>query len=97
MLVLCSILQQIRGHDDIVATKKIYIRINIFARRSFDLNIIKASRIKKGITQEKCAKDIGISVRTLQRYERGEISSLPVVLKMLIYLDIDPRKYNVGL
>lgn len=61
------------------------------------MNIIKASRIKKGITQEKCAKDIGISVRTLQRYERGEISSLPVVLKMLIYLDIDPRKYNVGL
>lgn len=36
---------------------------------------LKKIRQERGISQEKCARDIGISVRTLQRYENGEYNA----------------------
>lgn len=46
-------------------------------------SIIKALRIKKGITQEQFAADIGISVQTVSRWENSvnypDLSMLPIL------------------
>ena len=51
-------------------------------------NQIKNYRNYRGITQQECADAIGISVRTLQRYERGETQNLRAFSQIARYLDV---------
>lgn len=55
---------------------------------------LKQLRYDRGISQEKCAKEVGISVKTLQRYENAEYreynGTIYVLKKLADY-------YNVGL
>lgn len=55
-------------------------------------NHIRDLRKKRGITQQECAEAIGISVRTLQRYEKGETENLTIFLKIADYLKVDINK-----
>ena len=45
---------------------------------------IKAARINKGLSQEKAAKELKISVSSLQNYESGKVSpTLETCMKMV--------------
>ena len=45
---------------------------------------IRAARINKGLSQEKAAKELKISVSSLQKYESGKISpTLETCMKMV--------------
>ncbi len=55
-------------------------------------NIIKITRKKMGLTQEEFAERLGISVRTLQRYECAPNLKFHLFLKMMKILHIDPQK-----
>ncbi|WP_022755196.1 helix-turn-helix domain-containing protein [Butyrivibrio fibrisolvens] len=52
-------------------------------------NQIKELRQRRGISQQKCADDLGISMRTLQRYEKGETENLTHFIKLANYLNVD--------
>ena len=52
-------------------------------------NQIKELRQSRGISQQKCADDLGISMRTLQRYEKGETENLTHFIKLANYLNVD--------
>lgn len=52
-------------------------------------NQIKKLRQRRGISQQKCADDLGISMRTLQRYEKGETENLSLFVKLADYLNVD--------
>lgn len=52
-------------------------------------NQIKALRKSRRISQQKCADDLGISMRTLQRYEKGETENLTHFIKLADYLHVD--------
>ena len=51
-------------------------------------NKIRELRIKKGISQQQCADDIGISIRTLQRYEKGYLGGIEYLKKIADYFDV---------
>lgn len=51
-------------------------------------NGIKRIREEKGISQQKCAEELGISIRTLQRYEKGETENLTYFVRIAEYLDV---------
>lgn len=52
-------------------------------------NRISELRKEKGISQQKCADDLGISLRTLQRYEKGETENLSCFIKMATYFGVE--------
>ena len=52
-------------------------------------NQIKELRQSRGISQQKCADDLGISIRTLQRYEKGETENLTHFVKLADYLQVE--------
>ncbi|WP_044914166.1 helix-turn-helix domain-containing protein [Butyrivibrio sp. WCE2006] len=52
-------------------------------------NQIKELRKRRGISQQKCADDLGISMRTLQRYEKGETENLTFFVKLADYLNVN--------
>ena len=52
-------------------------------------NQIKELRQSHGISQQKCADDLGISIRTLQRYEKGETENLSHFIKLAEYFQVD--------
>ncbi|WP_035786892.1 helix-turn-helix domain-containing protein [Butyrivibrio sp. XPD2002] len=52
-------------------------------------NQIKELRQSRGISQQKCADDLGISMRTLQRYEKGETENLSFFIKLANYFNVD--------
>ena len=51
-------------------------------------NNIRAIREERGISQQQCADDLGISVRTLQRYEKGETGKLEYCMKIAEYFNV---------
>ncbi len=51
-------------------------------------NQIRKLRQSRGITQQQCADDLGISIRTLQRYEKGETENLTFFVKLADYLNV---------
>ena len=51
-------------------------------------NKLRALRKSKGLTQQKCADDLGISLRTWQRYERGQIVNVNFMMKILEYFEV---------
>lgn len=55
-------------------------------------NQIKKLRQDRGISQQECADAIGISVRTLQRYEKGETENLTIFVQIADYLKVDISK-----
>ncbi len=55
-------------------------------------NQIKKLRKDRGISQQECADAIGISVRTLQRYETGETENLTIFVQIADYLKVDISK-----
>lgn len=52
-------------------------------------NGIKRIREERGISQQKCADDLGISIRTLQRYEKGETENLSCFIRLSEYFNVD--------
>lgn len=52
-------------------------------------NGIKRIREERGISQQKCADDLGISIRTLQRYEKGETENLNYFIKLSEYFGVE--------
>ena len=52
-------------------------------------NQIKNLRKSRGISQQKFADDIGVSLRTLQRYEKGETENLCFFVKIAEYFDVE--------
>ena len=52
-------------------------------------NGIKRIREERGISQQKCADDLGISIRTLQRYEKGETENLSYFIRLARYFCVD--------
>ena len=52
-------------------------------------NQIKELRQRRGISQQRCADYLGISLRTLQRYEKGETESLSHFIKLANFLHVD--------
>lgn len=51
-------------------------------------NSLKKIRVQKGISQNDCAENIGVSLRTLQRYENGEIIGEDFIKKLAVFLDV---------
>ncbi len=51
-------------------------------------NKVKMLRQSKNISQQKCADQIGISKRTLQRYESGKIGNLEYYKKIANYFNV---------
>lgn len=54
-------------------------------------NRIKELRRAKGISQDLMAQDLGISCRTLQRYEKGQVADANTLLKIAEYLEVDVK------
>ncbi len=52
-------------------------------------NQIKELRQSRGISQQRCADELGISMRTLQRYEKGETENLSHFIKLAEYFQVD--------
>ncbi len=52
-------------------------------------NRIKELREARKISQQKCADDLGISPRTLQRYEKGETENLSYFVKLAEYFGVE--------
>jgi len=66
------------------------------------VNRLKKLRIEKGISQEKCAQDTGISISSIKRYEKDGIIGNTYNLKCLaeyFCVDMDyiynPYQYNI--
>lgn len=51
-------------------------------------NNIRKLRIKMGVSQQQCAEDIGISLRTLQRYEKGYLGGIEYLKKIANYFNV---------
>lgn len=51
-------------------------------------NSIKRLRNERGISQQKCADEIGISLRTFQRYENGETIGVGFYKKLAAYFGV---------
>lgn len=45
-------------------------------------NKIKIIREERGLTQQQCADRLGISIRTYQRYEKGESDPCEMIRKL---------------
>ncbi len=58
-------------------------------------NIIRDLRIKKRLSQQKCADEIGISKRTLQRYEQGCLGNIEYLKKIAVYFDVSLDELGV--
>ena len=58
-------------------------------------NKIRELRIKKGISQQQCADDIGISRRTLQRYEKGSLGGIEYLKKIADYFHVSLDELGV--
>ena len=54
---------------------------------------IYEARLEKGVTLDEIASRIGVAVSTVQRYEKGKISSikLPVIQAIARELDVNPE------
>ncbi len=52
-------------------------------------NRIKELRRDRKISQQKCADDLGISIRSLQRYEKGETENLSYFIKLAEYFNVE--------
>ena len=59
-------------------------------------NIIRDLRIKMGLSQQKCADEIGISKRTLQRYEKGMLGNIEYLKKIALYFDVSLDELGVA-
>ena len=67
-------------------------------------NAIKRIRMERGISQQKCAEDVGMSLRTLQRYEKGEPIGVENYRKLAAYFEVtmdelgnnDTNRYDSG-
>lgn len=51
-------------------------------------NRLKELRERKGISQQLCADEVGISVRTLQRYEHGKPGCIEYLIKLAKYYSV---------
>ncbi len=58
-------------------------------------NNIRDLRIKMGLSQQKCADEIGISIRTLQRYEQGYLGGIEYLKKIADYFDVSLDELGV--
>ena len=58
-------------------------------------NNIRELRVKKGISQQQCADDIGISIRTLQRYEKGSLGGIEYLNKLADYFGVSLDELGV--
>jgi transcriptional regulator with XRE-family HTH domain len=65
------------------------------------INRLKKLRIEKGISQEKCATDTGISLSSIKRYERdGTIGNAYNLKRLAEYFSVEmdyiynPNEYN---
>jgi transcriptional regulator with XRE-family HTH domain len=58
-------------------------------------NIIRDLRIKKRLSQQKCADEIGISKRTLQRYEQGSFGNIEYLKKIAVYFNVSLDELGV--
>ena len=76
-------------HDIIVDTNPFFSVLQLLSVEDAMDNQIKALRQSRGISQQKCADDLGISMRTLQRYEKGETENLTHFMKLADYLHVD--------
>lgn len=55
-------------------------------------NLIKALRREKGVTQEQLAEQLGVSRRTVSRWETGSnLPDLDVLIELADYFDVDLR------
>ena len=51
-------------------------------------NRIQELRNNKGVTQQQCADDVGISLRTLQRYEDGRLGGIAYLKRLAEYFGV---------
>ena len=51
-------------------------------------SILRKLRKEKGMSQQKCADEIGISLRTLQRYEKGKYGYAEYLIKIAEYFEV---------
>lgn len=58
-------------------------------------NNIRKLRLKKGISQQHCAEVIGISRRTLQRYEKGSLGGIENLNKLADFFDVSLDELGV--
>lgn len=59
-------------------------------------NRIKELRNKKGVSQQKCADDVGISIRTLQRYESGYLGGIEYMQKLAEYFGVTLNEMGIN-
>ena len=59
-------------------------------------NNIRELRNEKGISQQRCADDIGISRRTLQRYEKGSLGGIEYLKKIADYFKVSLDELGVA-
>ena len=59
-------------------------------------NNIRELRNEKGISQQRCADDIGISRRTLQRYEKGSLGGIEYLKKIADYFHVSLDELGVA-
>ena len=59
-------------------------------------NNIRDLRIKMGVSQQKCADEIGISIRTLQRYEQGYLGGIEYIKKIADYFHVSLDELGVA-
>ena len=52
-------------------------------------------RLKKGLSQQQCADEIGLSLRTLQRYEQGSLGGIKYLKKIANYFDVSLDELGV--
>lgn len=58
-------------------------------------NNIRELRVKMGISQQRCADEIGISRRTLQRYEQGYLGGIEYLKKIADFFDVSLDELGV--
>ena len=59
-------------------------------------NILRELREMRGISQQKCAEDTGISLRTWQRYERDGFGCLEYLKRIAEYFGVTIDELEKG-
>ena len=59
-----------------------------------DKDFIKALRLKRNHTQAVFASILGVSVKTIEKWEQGAVKPRPLVKKFLYLLDLHPNIFN---
>ena len=78
--------------DRTVAMKLFYVMVKLAYRRKFEMNgfgkRLKELRVAAGLSQEKLANQLQVTVKSIQRYESGYRPDTYVLVQLATYFNV---------